>query len=156
MDRIDLRILNLLQSDATLSIAALAEQVGLTQTPCWKRVQRLEREGAIRGRVALLDRQAMGVPVTVFVSVKTNKHEPGWLQRFAEGVERILEIVEVYRMSGDVDYLLKVVCPDIAGYDRVYKRLIEIVDLHDVSSAFAMEELKATTAIPLDHASREI
>lgn len=152
MDRIDLRILGLLQDDATLSLAAIAERVGLTQTPCWKRIQRMEADGVIKGRVALLDRTAVGVPVTVFVSVRTNRHEPDWLAKFADGVARLPEVVEVYRMSGTVDYLLKVVCPDIAGYDRVYKRLIEIVDLHDVASAFAMEELKATTALPLDHA----
>ncbi len=152
MDRIDLRILDILQTDASLPLAAIAERVGLTQTPCWNRIRRLEQAGVIKGRVALLDRAALGVPVTVFVSVRTSRHEPGWLQAFAEGVAQLPEVVEVYRMSGDVDYLLKVVCPDIAGYDRVYKRLIGIVDLHDVASAFAMEELKATTALPLNHA----
>jgi Lrp/AsnC family transcriptional regulator len=152
MDRIDRRILALLQTDATLSVAAIAETVGLTQTPCWKRIQRLEKSGVIRGRVALLDAAALGVPVTVFVSVRTNRHEPDWLERFADGVTSLPEVVEVYRMSGAVDYLLKIVCPDIAGYDRVYKRLIAIVDIQDVSSAFAMEELKKTTALPLDYA----
>ncbi|MGZ0188038.1 MAG: Lrp/AsnC family transcriptional regulator [Alphaproteobacteria bacterium] len=152
MDRIDRRILALLQTDATLSVAAIAETVGLTQTPCWKRIQRLEKSGVIRGRVALLDAAALGVPVTVFVSVRTNRHEPDWLERFADGVTSLPEVVEVYRMSGAVDYLLKIVCPDIAGYDRVYKRLIAIVDIQDVSSAFSMEELKKTTALPLDYA----
>ena len=156
MDRLDLRILNLLQTDATLSLAAIAERVGLTQTPCWKRIQRMEKAGVIKGRVALLDPTALGVPVTVFVSVRTNQHEPAWLTRFADAVARLPEVVEVYRMSGEVDYLLKIVCPDIAGYDRVYKRLIDMVDIHDVSSAFAMEELKATTALPLDYAARDV
>ena len=152
MDAIDLRILDQLQSDATLSLAAISERVGLSQTPCWKRIRRLEEAGAIRGRVALLDPTALGVPVTVFVSIRTDRHDPDWLKRFAEAVERLPEVVEVYRMSGHIDYFMKIVCPDIAGYDRVYKQLIEIVDIHDVTSAFAMEELKSTTALPLKYA----
>lgn len=151
MDRMDLRILDALQIDATLSVAAIADRVGLSQTPCWNRIRRLEEAGVIKGRVALLDADALGVPVTVFVSVRTNQHAPEWLEKFAREVTRLPEVTEVYRMSGDIDYLLKIVCPDIAGYDRVYKKLIGIVDLHDVSSAFAMEELKATTALPLNY-----
>jgi len=153
MDSIDLRILGLLQADATLSLAAIADRVGLSQTPCWKRVRRLEEDGVITGRVALLDPKKVGVPVTVFASIRTNRHDPIWLAAFADGVAQLPEVVEVYRMSGQTDYLLKIVCPDIAGYDAVYRQLIEIVDIHDVSSAFAMEELKATTALPLRHAA---
>jgi Lrp/AsnC family transcriptional regulator len=151
MDSIDKRILRLIQQDSTLSVAAIAEQVGLSQTPCWKRIQKLERSGVIQKRVALLDADALGLPVTVFVSVRTNRHEPDWLEKFAEGVSRLPEIVEVYRMSGDIDYLLKIVAPDIAGYDRIYRRLISIVEIYDVSSAFAMERMKVTTALPLDY-----
>lgn len=155
MDRIDLRILRLLQGDATLSVAAIAEQVGLSQTPCWNRIRRLEKAGVIKRRVALLDAAALGVPVTVFVSVRTRRHDAEWLTQFAEEVTRLPEVTEAYRMSGDTDYLLKVVCPDIAGYDRVYKRLINIAEMYDVSSAFAMEELKATTALPLNYVAVE-
>ena len=151
IDAIDKRILRIIQQDATLSVAAIADQVGLSQTPCWKRIQKLERSGVIQNRVALLDADALGLPVTVFVSVRTNRHEPEWLEKFAEGVSRIPEIVEVYRMSGDIDYLLKIVAPDIAGYDRIYKRLISIVEIYDVSSAFAMERMKVTTALPFDY-----
>lgn len=155
MDSIDLQILDLIQRDGTLSLAAIADQVALSQTPCWKRIKRLEDSGVITGRVALLDPQKVGVPVTVFASIRTNRHDPTWLAAFADGVARLPEVVEVYRMSGQIDYLLKIVCPDIAGYDAVYKQLIEIVDIHDVSSAFAMEELKATTALPLRHAATD-
>jgi len=151
MDSIDKRILRLLQQDSTLSVSAVAEHVGLSQTPCWKRIQKLERSGVIRSRVALLDADALGLPITSFVSVRTNRHEPEWLEKFAEGVSQLPEIVEVYRMSGDIDYLLKIVAPDIAGYDRIYKRLISIVEIYDVSSAFAMERMKVTTALPLDY-----
>lgn len=152
MDSIDLRILGVIQADATLSLAAIADRVGLSQTPCWKRIRRLEQDGVITGRVALLNPRKVGVPVTVFASIRTNRHDPTWLAAFADAVTQLPEVVEVYRMSGQVDYLLKIVCPDIAGYDAVYRQLIEIVDIHDVSSAFAMEELKATTALPLRHA----
>lgn len=153
IDSVDKRILRLIQQDSILSVAAIAKEVGLSQSPCWKRIQKLEKSGVIRNRVALLDADALGLPVTVFVSVRTNRHEPEWLEKFAEGVSRLPEIVEVYRMSGDIDYLLKIVAPDIAGYDRIYRRLISIVEIYDVSSAFAMERMKVTTALPLDYVS---
>jgi Lrp/AsnC family transcriptional regulator len=149
LDLIDRKILIALQRDATLPMAELAQQVGLSQTPCWKRVKKLEADGVIRGRVALVDRSKVGLPVTVFVSIKTNQHGEDWLTRFAANVSRIPEVVEFHRMSGDVDYLLKIVCADIADYDRVYKRLIRDDPLYDVSSSFAMEELKSTTEIPV-------
>ncbi|MGK6321681.1 Lrp/AsnC family transcriptional regulator [Sphingomonas sp. DT-51] len=149
LDPTDRRLLALLQDDATLAIADLAERVGLSPTPCWKRVKRLERGGLIRGRVALLDRAALGLDVTVFVAVRTTQHSDEWLQTFAEGVARIPEVVEFYRMSGEVDYLLKVVARDIADYDRIYRKLIRVAPLHDVSSSFAMQEIKSTTALPL-------
>jgi len=152
MDNIDRRILAYLQEDASLSVADLAERVGLSSTPCWRRVQLLERDGYIVRRVALLDPDRMNVGVTVFVRIKTSQHNPDWLQRFADRVSRIPEIVEIYRMSGDIDYLLKVVVPDIAAYDSVYKRLIAAADYSDVSSAFAMERIKDTTVLPVDYA----
>ena len=152
MDRKDKQILALLQENALYTAAEIAERVGLTTTPCWRRIQRLERDGYIRGRVALLDREKLNVGVCVFVAVRTNHHSKDWLDKFRAAIARIPEIVEAHRLSGDVDYLLRVVVPDIAGYDTVYKRLIEVVEFSDVSSSFSMEELKFTTALPLDHA----
>lgn len=149
LDAADRRILAALQRDATLSVTALSEAVGLSPTPCWKRVKRLEEAGVITGRVALVDRDAVGLGVTVFVAIRTAAHEEGWLEEFAAGVRRIPEIVEFYRMSGEVDYLLKVICADIADYDRIYKQLIRVAKLHDVSSSFAMEQIKYTTEVPL-------
>ncbi|MCK9509364.1 MAG: Lrp/AsnC family transcriptional regulator [Pigmentiphaga sp.] len=151
MDKKDKIILSLLQRDASLSVNELAEQVSLSPTACWKRVQRLMQEGVIQKQVYLLDSAKLGVGVTVFVSIKTQHHDIAWLERFAAGVRDLPEVVEFYRMSGDIDYLLKVVVPDIAGFDAVYKKLIKIAELFDVSSSFAMEELKYTTALPLDY-----
>jgi Lrp/AsnC family transcriptional regulator len=149
LDAIDRRILAQLQADAALSLAELADRVGLSPTPCWKRVRRLEADGVIRARVALLDPEAVGLGVTAFVAVKAGAHDEAWLTRFNEGVARIPEVVELYRMAGDTDYLLKVVCRDIAHYDRIYKRLIRVAPMGDVSSSFAMERMKATTILPL-------
>lgn len=151
MDSIDKRILKLLQEDASLPLAELSERVGLSQTPCWRRIQKLKEAGVIRKQVSLLDPARINLGVTVFVSVRTSEHTPQWLERFARGVADIAEVMEVYRMSGDVDYLLRVVVPDIAGYDKVYKKLIKAANLHDVSSSFAMECLKHTTVMPLDY-----
>ena len=151
MDSIDKRILKLLQEDAALPLAELSERVGLSQTPCWRRIQKLKEAGVIRKQVTLLDPQRINLGVTVFVSVRTSEHTPQWLERFAKGVADIPEVLELYRMSGDVDYLLRVVVPDIAGYDKVYKKLIKAANLHDVSSSFAMECIKHTTALPLDY-----
>ncbi|MGQ9368548.1 Lrp/AsnC family transcriptional regulator [Azospirillum sp. ST 5-10] len=149
IDATDRRILAALQSDATLSLADLGKRVGLSATPCWRRVQRLEQDGYIRRRVALLDRAKLNVDVTVFVAVRTSKHSAEWLETFRRVVADIPEVVDFYRLSGDVDYLLRIVIPDIKAYDAVYKRLIERIELQDVSSMFAMEELKSTTEIPL-------
>ena len=151
IDEFDRKILAALQEDAGLSNAEVAERVGLSLTPCWRRIRNLEEAGVIRRRVALLDRRKLNVGVTVFVSVRTNQHNQEWLERFARAVDGIPEVVEFYRMAGDTDYLLRVVVPDIAAYDGVYKRLIEKIDLTDVSSSFAMEELKYTTAVPLTY-----
>ena len=153
MDAIDIKILGCLQVDATLSVSEVAKQVGLSTSPCWNRIQRLEQVGVIRGRVALLDAESLNVRVTAFVSIRTNQHSASWVEKFSTAVSSFTEVVEFYRMSGDVDYLLRVVVPDIASYDEFYKRLIEHVDLTDVSSSFAMEQIKYTTALPLDYAA---
>ena len=152
MDKIDTKILAALQEDANIPIAELAERVGLSKTPCWKRVQKLEADGVIRQRVALLDPDKLNVGVTVFVAVRTREHELGWIEKFAAAVSEIPEVVEFYRMSGDIDYMLRIVVPDIAGYDAVYKRLIAAVSLYDVTSSFAMERIKYTTSLPLHYA----
>jgi Lrp/AsnC family transcriptional regulator len=149
VDAADLRILGALQDDASLSIAEVAERAGLSANACWRRIKRLEDDGFIRSRVALLDAERLGAGVTVFVSIRAPEHSETWMAEFAAVVRRIPEIVEFYRMAGDVDYLLKLQVADIAAYDQVYKRLIRGVRLSDVSSAFAMETLKHTTAIPL-------
>ena len=150
IDRIDHQILEALQSDATLSVAQLGERIGLSSTPCWKRVKRLEEEGYIERRVALVNRKKVGLPVTVFVSIRTSRHDEKWLARFAGLVSSLPEVQEFHRMSGDVDYLLKVVTTSIEGYDRFYKKLIAQAELQGVSSAFSMEQIKSSTALPLD------
>ena len=151
LDAYDKRILKCLQDDATPSLAQLAAEVRLSATPTWRRLQRMEAAGIIRRRVVLLDADKINLGTSVFVRIKTSQHHQAWLDDFARVVNDIPEIVEVYRMSGDVDYLLRVVVPDIAGYDRVYKRLIHGVALFDVSSSFVMERMKSTTALPLDY-----
>jgi Lrp/AsnC family transcriptional regulator len=148
---LDQRILSLLQKDATTPIAELAREVGLSPSPCWRRIQRLEEDGFIKARVALLDPEKLNVGVTVFVAVRTNQHELAWLEKFAHAVSDFPEVVEFYRMSGDIDYLMRVVVPDIAAYDAFYKRLIERISLVDVSSSFAMETIKYTTALPVSY-----
>jgi Lrp/AsnC family transcriptional regulator len=151
MDRTDRTILALLQRDASLSIAAIAEQVNLSQGPCWRRIRALETEGYIRRRVAILDPAKINVGTTVFVTVKTNRHDAEWFDRFAAAVSAMTEVVEFHRMSGDVDYLLRLAIPDIAAYDRVYKELIRVGGLTDVSASFALECIKSTTELPLDY-----
>jgi Lrp/AsnC family transcriptional regulator len=151
MDRLDRKILRLLQEDSTLAVADLAKKVGLSTTPCWRRIQKMEEDGVIRGRVALLDPARVNTKVTVFVSIRTSTHSIEWLKRFSEVVSEFPEVVEFYRMSGDVDYLLRVVVPDIAAYDAFYKRLITKIEIRDVSSVFAMEQIKYTTQLPLDY-----
>jgi Lrp/AsnC family transcriptional regulator len=149
MDAIDRKILTALQDDAGLSVAEIGSRVGLSSTPCWKRIQRLEAEGVIRKRVALLDPDKVGLGITVFVSIETGDHSQAWLDRFAEMVRALPEVMEFYRMAGDVDYMLRVVVPDIAGYDAFYKRLIGSIPLKNVTSRFAMERIKSTTALPI-------
>ncbi len=154
MDAFDLKILALVQEDATLTVNEIAAKIYLSATPCWRRIRKLERAGIIRRRVTLLDPKRLGVGVTVFVRIKTSQHNIEWLRRFSKAVAAIPEIVEFYRMSGDIDYLLRIVVPDIAGYDAVYKKLISAIELDDVSSSFALEQIKFTTALPLHYASQ--
>lgn len=149
MDQIDKQILAQLQVNAAQPVADIARKVGLSVTPCWRRIQRMEETGLIRKRVALLDPQKIGVGMSVFVAVRTDQHNAEWLQDFASMVADMPEVVEFYRMSGEVDYLLRVVVPDMATYDTFYRKLIANVQLTDVSSSFAMEEIKYTTALPL-------
>lgn len=151
MDRLDKRILDFLQSDATLSIAELAERVGLSTTPCWRRVQNLEKQGVIRKRVTLLDREKLNVGVDVFVAIKTSQHNVKWLEKFARVVAEFDEVMEFYRMAGEIDYLIHVVVPDIPSFDVFYKKLVSRIDISDVSSTFAMERIKYTTQLPLKY-----
>ena len=151
LDAIDRKLLSILQQDAETPLTDLAQAVNLSTTPCWRRVQRLREHGFIARQVALVDPRKVNLGVTVFVAIRTNQHSQAWFERFRDAVRAIPEVVEFYRMSGDVDYLLRVVAPDIAAYDQIYKRLIREVDLSDVSSSFAMEELKFTTALPLSY-----
>jgi Lrp/AsnC family transcriptional regulator len=149
MDAIDRKILAILQDNAALSVAEIGARVGLSSTPCWKRIQRLEADGVILRRVALVDQERVGLPISVFVSVETGDHSRDWLDRFAKIVTAMPEVMEFYRMAGDVDYMLRVAVADIAGYDSFYKRLIAAVPLKNVTSRFAMEKIKSTTALPI-------
>ncbi len=142
LDRVDRQILRLLAEDASLSLGDIAAKVGLTQTPCWKRIRRMEQDGIITKRVALLDPDKVGLPVSVFVAVETTDHSSEWLARFAAVVATTAEIVDAWRMSGDVDYLLHVMVPDIAAYDLFYRKLIAALPLRNVTSRFAMERMK--------------
>ena len=155
IDRADRKILAILQRDCTLPVADIARQVGLSTTPCWRRIQRLEKDGVIARRVALLDARSVRAGVSAFVSIRTNQHSQDWLDRFAKVVSELPEVTEFYRMAGEVDYLLKVVVPDIERFDAFYKRLISKIDLTDVSTSFAMEQIKYTTELPLAYVVTE-
>ncbi|NRA61192.1 MAG: Lrp/AsnC family transcriptional regulator [Psychrobium sp.] len=151
MDSFDKKILRILQDDCTIAVSSIAERVGLSTSPCWRRIQAMEKSGVIKGRVALADQNKLNVGLTVFVMVKTNQHNPAWLEKFSQIAQDFAEIVEFYRMSGDVDYLLKVVVPDMKAFDSFYKKLITQADFSDISSSFSMEEIKYTTALPVDY-----
>lgn len=151
MDQIDRKILASLQEDASGSVAEIAERAGVSQTPCWRRIKRLEDEGIIRKRVALLDPSRLNLGLTGFILIRTATHSEEWLRKFADGVARIPEVIELHRMSGDIDYLVKFMVDSIAGYDALYKRLIKVAELSDVSAGFSMECLKYTTELPLDY-----
>ena len=150
MDRIDRKIIHELQRDCSISISQLAERVGLSQTPCWKRIQRLEQSGVILGRVALADPGRLGLGLTVFVEIEAPDHSPAWRSRFAESVTALPEVIEVWRMAGQVDYLLKVVMPDMPSFDAFYRRLTEAIEPKNVTSSFAMERIKCSTAFPVN------
>lgn len=154
MDLIDRKIIALLQQDATLSIAQIADQVGLSQTPCWKRIQKLEQGGVIIGRVALIAPDAIGLGLTVFVAIETGDHAQEWRTQFADRVSAIPEVMELYRLAGDVDYMLRVVVSDMAAYDAFYKKLTDAIPLKKVTSRFAMERIKSTSAYPIDTTKR--
>ena len=149
MDRTDLKILAILQEDASLPVAEVAARVNLSQTPCWRRIQRLEAQGVIERRVAILNPEAVGLGLSVFVEIEATDHSPEWLDGFAAAVAAMPEVMEVYRMAGDVDYLLRVAVGSMADYDLFYRRLIGEVPLKNVTSRFAMERVKTTTASPL-------
>lgn len=151
MDKFDKQILKILQQDCTAAVSEVAAQVGLSTTPCWRRIQAMEKSGVIRGRVALTNAEMLNVGLTVFVMIKTNQHNPDWLDDFGKIADEFQEIIEFYRMSGEVDYLLKVVVPDMKAYDHFYKKLIDKASFADISSSFAMEEMKYTTALPVDY-----
>ena len=151
IDALDREILLLLQDDASLSVREIGEQVGLTPTPCWRRIQNLESAGIITGRVALLDPAKINLNVTALVQIRTNDHSATWLKQFRAALVELPEIIEAHRTSGETDYMLKVMVPSIAAFDDFYKRLIELVDLYDVRSTFVMEEMKQTTAFPLNY-----
>jgi Lrp/AsnC family transcriptional regulator len=151
MDKQDRKILELLQKDGALTAAELAERIGLSKAPCWRRIRRLEEEGVIKQTVALLNARHLNLGTTVFVTLKTANHSEAWFEKFVKSVRDIPEVVEIHRMSGDVDYLMRIVVPDIDAYDLVYKRLIASVEFKDVSASFALETIKYTTALPLNY-----
>ncbi|WP_319771891.1 Lrp/AsnC family transcriptional regulator [Breoghania sp.] len=151
IDKVDRRILSILQTDATVPVAEIGRRVGLSTTPCWRRIQKLEEDGVIQKRVALLDATKVNAKVTAFVSITTNQHTDDWLKKFADVIREFPEVVEFYRMAGSVDYLLRVVVPDIGAYDVFYKKLIAKIDIADVSTTFAMEQIKNTSELPLNY-----
>ena len=151
MDKLDRKILELLQKDGGLTAAELAERIGLSKAPCWRRIKRLEEQGVIKQTVALLNARSLNLGTSVFVTLKTANHSEAWFDRFVKAVRDIPEVVEIHRMSGDVDYLMRIVVPDIDAYDLVYKRLIASVEFKDVSASFALETIKYTTALPLNY-----
>jgi Lrp/AsnC family transcriptional regulator len=154
VDSIDAKILDILQLDATVPMAEIAERVGLSATPCWRRIKRMEDEGLIARRVALLDRRLLNVPMTIFVTIKAPRHAIDWLNGFRRLVGQIPEIVEAWRLTGQTDYLIRIVVPDIDRYDALYQRLITALEFSDFSASIAMEEMKYTTAIPTSYMER--
>ena len=147
IDKIDARILRELQTDASRPVSEIADRVGLSTNPCWRRIKRLQDEGVIRRRVAVVDPASVGLNIAVFVSIRTNQHNKEWFETFSAGVREMPEVVEFHRMSGEIDYLLKILVADLAEFDAVYKRLIEVAPLFDVSSSFSLEQIKYTTAV---------
>ncbi len=155
MDQIDRKILSVLQKDAALTVSEIGKTVGISSTPCWRRIQKMQENGVIRRNVALLDPQKVNAGVTVFISIRTSSHTVEWLRRFSEVVMDLPEVLEFYRMSGDVDYLLKVVIPDISSYDEFYRRLSTRIELDGAVPKFAMEQIKVTTELPLEYTRKQ-
>lgn len=151
MDKKDRAILKALQEDATMTVTDLAQKIGLSKSACWRRVQNLEESGIIGARVTLLDQKALGLDLTVFAAIRTHEHSKAWFDRFHTVTTSMPNVMEVHRLSGDVDYLVRAVVPDMNRYDEMYKELISRVNLYDVSSSFSMETIKYTTALPLDY-----
>ena len=151
MDRKDKAILEALQEDATLTVAELADRIGLSKSACWRRVQLLEEQGIIGARVTLLEQEKLGLLLTVYSAIRTHEHTAEWFEQFLKMVSAMPNVMEVHRLSGDIDYLIRAVVPDMRSYDEMYKQMIASVDLYDVSSSFSMEQIKYTTALPLDH-----
>ena len=149
MDEMDLRILRILQDDSRLSISQIGRRVGLSPSPCWKRIKRMEKEGIIKGQTAVLDAQRLGLGLIVFVSIKTGEHSSDWLKNFSKTVVEMPEVIEFYRMAGDVDYMLKVLVRDMSAFDNFYKRLIGNNVLSDVTSRFSIETIKETSSLPI-------
>ncbi|EBA06467.1 Lrp/AsnC family transcriptional regulator [Sagittula stellata] len=147
-DAIDRKILDIIQLNSDAPISAIAEEVGLTATPCWRRIKRMEQAGLIARRVAIVDHAMAKVPMTVFIGISTPRHETDWIDRFRELIDEIPEIIEAYRLTGTVDYILKVVVPDVTAYDAVYKRMVAKLDFTMVNGMISMEEMKSTTAVP--------
>ena len=155
LDHIDRQILRELQKDSSRSTAEIADRVGLSMNACWRRIKQLQRQGIVRKQVTLLDPNALGLGLTAFVQVRTSQHSEEWFDQFAGSIRQIEEVVEFHRVSGDYDYLLKVIVSDIADYDRVYKRIIKAAPLQDVTSYFSMEKIKETTEIPIPARARD-
>lgn len=155
IDNTDIKILKLLQKDATITVADIAKKIGLTQTPCWRRIQRLEQIGIIDRRVTILNHNMLDLPIVVYVFITTDSHQQKWLDQFAATMREIPEIVELYRLSGEIDYILKLRVRDIAHYDDIYKKIISRITIKSVTSSFAMEEIKFTNILPFDHIQRE-
>ncbi len=155
LDRIDRKILDLLQKDATIPVAEIGKKIGLSTTPCWRRIQKMEEDGVIIKRSAILNPEKVNAGVNVFVFIRTSEHSDAWMKKFSNVVEEFNEVVEFYRMSGDVDYLLRIVVPNIQAYDNFYRKLIAKISLNDVSSSFAMSQIKYTTALPLEFIDME-
>jgi Lrp/AsnC family transcriptional regulator len=151
---IDAKILDLLQADSSMPVAEIATRVGLSPTPCWRRIKKMEEEGLIARRVALLDRRLLNVPMTIFVTIKAPRHAIDWLNSFRKLVGKTAEIVEAWRLTGESDYLIRIVVPDIDRYDALYQRLITALEFSDFSASIAMEEMKYTTAIPTSYLER--
>lgn len=149
MDSMDLKILRVLQEDSNLPVTEIAQRVGLSTSPCWKRINKLQSEGVILRHEAILDPGKLGLGLTVFMLIRTGEHSGQWLQSFAVFVKKMPEVQEFHRMAGEVDYLLKVVVSDMGSFDEFYKKLIENTPLADVTSSFSMEVIKETSALPI-------